>query len=60
MNYELLSNLSLDNLQEAMQCLYRQELPQSPQVKSLGHPEWEAISQLLLGLLKEKNQSALH
>ena len=57
---ELLSRLSVNQLEEAMFCLHQDLPPQDQQLQELRLQEWSLLHELLAMLLLEKRQSSLH
>ena len=58
--HEALQSLTLEQLEQALHCLYREEAPQNPVLQDLPARQWVLLSQLLVLLLEEKRQSSLH
>ena len=56
----LLNNLSLEQVEKALECLYLSQPPQEEPLVSLSEQEWLLLSNLLCNLLKERNHSPLH
>jgi hypothetical protein len=52
--------MSIEHLQQALKCLYFNQPPKEGELEYLGGQEWEALSDLLLNLLKEKEHSRVH
>jgi hypothetical protein len=57
---KLLSQLSLNQLEEALLCLHQDRNPQDKHLQSLQLKEWSLLHQLLVMLMLEKEQSSLH
>jgi hypothetical protein len=57
---DLLSQLSLEQLEEALNCLYRDQNPLDQKLQELQVRDWGLLHELLLMLLKEKDGSSLH
>ena len=55
-----LENLTQDQLQEALKCLYLQCRPQDLRLLRLQEKEWLALSLFLHLLMAEREQSPLH
>jgi hypothetical protein len=56
----VLSKLSLEQLQEALICLYSEMPPKDSVLRNLQSEEWGVLHLLLNGLLNEKDESSLH
>ena len=57
---QVLQKLTLEQLEQALHSLYKNEEPHDPLLQRLQIPEWLALMKLLGDLLAEKNQSSLH
>ena len=56
----VLEKLSLEQLQEALHCLYNEESPQDEKLQNLEFQEWSLLAVLLSGLMREKEREQLH
>ena len=56
----LLHRLTLEQLEQALGCLYNAEPPSSPVLQDLAVQQWALLSGLLVLLLQEREQSSLH
>jgi hypothetical protein len=56
----VLEKLSLEQLQEALHCLYNEEPPQDKKLQDLKVQEWSLLAVLLSGLMREKELYLLH
>jgi hypothetical protein len=56
----VLEKLSLEQLQEALHCLYNEESPQDEKLQNLEFQEWSLLAVLLSGLMNEKRMYPLH
>ena len=57
---DILKQLTLKQLEEAMFCLHYAARPKDEFLKSLPPLQWNELASLLDKLLKEKNESSLH
>ena len=57
---EILKQLTLEQLEEAMYCLHHDLYPKDLLLQSLQLPQWNELANLLALLLKEKQQQTLH
>ena len=55
-----LSDLSKEQIQEALHCLYHELEPQDPTLKELKPQEWGCLVVLLNSLMREKKHYSLH
>lgn len=58
--YLILSELTLEQVEQAMKCLYQQRKPQNEPLRSLSREEWSMLANLLTALLQEQGASTLH
>jgi hypothetical protein len=58
--YELIRELSLPVLEEALHCLYHDHDPENPELQELDREEWLALAEFLHKLMLEKLRSKLH
>jgi len=57
---QLLKRLTLEQLEEALNCLYRDQNPLDQKLRQLKVKEWSLLHELLLMLLQERKESSLH
>jgi hypothetical protein len=56
----LLNRLTLEQVQEALVCLHRDQLPQDQTLKELNLQDWGLLHLLLSDLMSEKSHLSLH
>jgi hypothetical protein len=56
----VLEKLTLEQLQEALNCLYNELPPQDEKLQNLELQEWSLLAVLLSGLMREKERGRLH
>jgi hypothetical protein len=56
----VLEKLTLEQLQEALNCLYNELPPQDEKLQNLELQEWGLLAVLLSGLMREKERGRLH
>ena len=56
----LLKRLSLNQLEEALSCLYHDQHPKDELLQSLEGRDWGFLARLLSGLMSERRVSNLH
>ena len=52
--------LTLEELTLAMQCLYHNQQPPEDLLWSMRGEDWKAVSDLLVALLRERQESTVH
>jgi hypothetical protein len=57
---QVLAKLSLEQLQEALDCLYHELDPQDQKLQNLPLQDWSLLAVLLNDLMKEKRHAPLH
>ena len=57
---QLLSRLSVEQLEEALMCLHLDLLPKDKLLRKLPSQDWNLLHELLVMLFREKEQSSLH
>jgi hypothetical protein len=57
---QLLSRLSVEQLEEALLCLHLDLLPKDRLLQKLPSQDWNLLHELLVMLFREKEQSSLH
>ena len=53
-------DLKLEDLQQALACLYHSNPPETEPLKSLREEDWNLLGKLLADLLKQRNENPLH
>ena len=56
----VLEKLTLEQLEQALNCLYNESPPQDEKLRSLQVQDWSLLAVLLNGLMNEKDGSSLH